>query len=137
MPEAFDMLCTSVITISNCSVYVLLLTSVSDPVENLTVDFVAEDADFDRATRMYNLPISISWQQPLEPNGNLSGYLYSLHETSNSSNCIIPSTFTAEINILNAVDVEPFVNYTVQVLPVNGAGEGMPVSVDILSPQAG
>ena len=113
-------------------------STVPGPVQNLELVFLDTDtSNFDSVFNMYNnLNVNISWEAPLNPNGVILGYNYSLMETSNSNNVIIEYTNTTLLSGELSVMVAPFTNYTATVVAFTSAGSGEPVMDVALSPEA-
>ena len=97
------------------------------------VSFI-DSATFDNVTRIYNLPVSISWQPPEFPNGRIITYHYSLVET-NENYTVISANITG-LSVEQSVMVAPFTNYTATVVAFTSAGSGEPVTQVTLSPEA-
>ena len=85
---------------------------------------------------MYTLPVRITWDPPLEPNGIILQYEYKL-EQSNGVEVIIPLANTTETSVEQNVTVSPFTNYTLMVQAFTSGGGGPIVSITGLSPEAG
>ena len=109
------------------------------PVQNLTVRFLSDSATYNDADRTYNLPVSISWQPPQYPNGQIIAYNYTLVGTNTPNAIIIPDTDTSEsdLSVERNVTVSPFTNYTATVVAFTSAGSGDSVMEVVLSPEAG
>ena len=116
----------------------LLLSSSSPlapgPVQNLTVTFLSESATYNRTTRTYDITVSISWQPPEYPNGEIVMYNYRLVETNGP---VILDMNTTQLSVQQSVMVAPFTNYTATVVAFTGAGSGDSVMDVTLSPEAG
>ena len=104
------------------------------PVQNLTVTFLSESATYNRTTRTYDISVSISWQPPEYPNGEIVTYNYRLVETNGS---VILDMNTTQLSVQQSVMVSPFTNYTATVVAFTSAGSGEPVMEVALSPEAG
>ena len=107
------------------------------PVQNLTVTFLSESATYNRTTRTYDIPVSISWQPPEYPNGEIVAYSYRLVETNAPNTNIILDMNTTQLSIQRSVTVAPFTNYTATVVAFTSAGSGESVMNVALSPEAG
>ena len=107
--------------------------------QTLTVTFQSEPATYTDATRTYYIPVTISWQPPQYPNGEIITYRYSLVETNAPNTVIISDTNTSGtvLSIEHNVTVSPFTNYTATVVAFTSAGGGDPVIQIALSPEAG
>ena len=104
------------------------------------VTFLSESAIYTDVNRTYYLPVSISWQPPQYPNGEITTYRYSLLETNAPNTIIISDTNTSDETVLfveRNVTVSPFTNYTATVVAFTSAGRGEPVMEVALSPEAG
>ena len=89
---------------------------------------------FDNVTRIYNSPVSISWQPPEFPNGEIITYNYRLMET-NENDTVISANITG-LSVEESVIVTPFTNYTATVVAFTSAGSGESVMDVALSPEA-
>ena len=107
--------------------------------QNLTVRFLSDSATYNDADRTYNLSVSISWQPPQYPNGEIITYRYSLVEMNTPNAIIIPDTNASgtDLSVEHNVTVSPFTNYTATVVAFTRAGEGDLVMKVVLSPEAG
>ena len=108
------------------------------PVQNLTVRFLSESSTYNDANRTYNLPVSISWQPPQYPNGQITTYRYRLMGTNAPNAIIISDTNTSgtDTSVEHNVTVSPFTNYTATVVAFTRAGNGESVMQVVLSPEA-
>ena len=97
------------------------------------VSFV-NSVTFDNVTRTYNSSVSISWQPPEYPNGEIITYNYRLMET-NENDTVINANITG-LSVEQSVTVTPFTNYTATVVAFTSAGSGEPVMEVALSPEA-
>ena len=114
------------------------LSTAPGPVQNLVVRFLSDSSTYNDADRTYYLPVSISWQSPQYPNGQIIAYNYSLVET-NTPNAIInsdTSTSGTDLSVEHNVTVSPFTNYTATVVAFTRAGKGDSVMEVVLSPEA-
>ena len=93
-----------------------------------------DSATFDNVTRTYNLPVSISWQPPEFPNGEIITYNYRLMEM-NENDTVISANITG-LSVEESVIVTPFTNYTATVVAFTSAGSGDSVMKVALSPEA-
>ena len=116
---------------------VSLLFTAPGPVQNLTVRFLSESATYDNVSRTYYLTVSISWQPPQYPNGEIIIYRYSLMETNAPRTSIILDTNTTLFSVDQSVTVSPFTNYTATVVAFTRAGRGDSVMEVASSPEAG
>ena len=116
--------------------FCLYLFTVPGPVRNLNIEYMAELTNFNSESRMYELNVTISWEAPLEPRGNIQRYNYRLVETDNAMNIVIDDN-TADLSVERNVTVTPYTNYTVTVVAFTSAGMGDSVMQVALSPEAG
>ena len=100
----------------------------SGPVEGLAATITGADLPFS---------ITMLWSSPSEPNGVILHYSYTIVDADTSVS--IDSNITNETSIVGLTLTEPlpYTNYTVTVIPVNGAGDGENSSTTALSPQTG
>ena len=106
--------------------------------QNLTVRFFSESATYNRTTRIYGLPVSISWQPPQYPNGRIVMYNYSLVETNGDGRVVIAgNTTNTELSVERNITVSPFTSYTATVVAFTRAGSGESVMEVAVSPEAG
>ena len=137
-PEASKFDCTCILCLRPRE-FNLLISSPSPlapgPVQNLTVT-LSESATYNSTTRTYDIPVSISWQPPEYPNGEIVMYNYRLVET-NGRVVIDRNTTNTELSVEENVTVLPFTNYTATVVAFTSAGGGEPVMDVALSPEAG
>ena len=107
----------------------VLLHTVSGPVTNLTADFTT--------TSTLSFNITIMWNAPVQPNGDILRYDYSLTETETAAVRISGNTTELSVNDLPLTDVEPYTSYTVTVVAVNSVGDGESANITLLSPETG
>ena len=86
---------------------------------------------------MYGITVSISWQPPQYPNGQIIAYSYRLVGTTAPNITIIPDMNTTRLCVQQCVMVSPFTNYTANVVAFTSAGGGDSVMEIALSPEAG
>ena len=98
------------------------------------VSFVSS-VTFNNVTRTYNSSVSISWQPPEFPNGEIITYNYRLMEM-NENDTVISANITG-LSVEESVIVTPFTNYTATVVAFTSAGSGESVMEVALSPEAG
>ena len=115
--------------------FCLYLFTVPGPVRNLNIEYMAELTNFNSESRMYELNVTISWEAPLEPRGNIQRYNYRLVETDNAMNIVIDDN-TADLSVERNVTVFPYTNYTATVVAFTSAGMGDSVMQVALSPEA-
>ena len=92
---------------------------------------------FNSTTRMYTLDMIITWDEPVNPNGVITSYEVTVHQTDNPSVTVYTNTTLTVTSVTPSVMVLPFTNYTVTVAASTSAGQGDDVSVNVESPQAG
>ena len=114
----------------------LHLFTVPSPVRNLNVEYIAELTNFNSESRTYELNVTIFWEAPLEPRGNIQRYNYRLLETDQAMNIVIDDTNTADLSVERNVTVFPYTNYTATVVAFTSAGMGDSVMQVALSPEA-
>lgn len=95
--------------------------------------FDESEASYDNNTRSYFIAVQISWNPPVQANGNLLGYNFNLSDSSDE----VLRANTSQTSVEQNVTVAPFTNYTVAVEAFTGAGSGPQESLVILSPEAG
>ena len=84
----------------------------------------------------------LSWGEPEEPNGMITGYNYTCYITGHENMVIqkriglISATVSAIIN-RNGSGLDPYTNYTCEVTASTQPGEGAPAFVSAISAQAG
>ena len=119
----------------------ILHFTVPGPVQNLAVAFLLDHPStiYNNTSRTYDILVSISWQQPEYPNGELTAYSYRLVETSNSTVEIIAdmNTTSLGLSVVWNVTVSPFTNYTAIVEAYTSAGRGETSAEMTVSPEAG
>ena len=81
--------------------------------------------------------MNISWNEPTNPNGVITSYEVTVHQTDNPSVTVYTNTTLTVTSVTPSVMVLPFTNYTVTVAANTSAGQGEGVSIIIESPQAG
>ena len=105
------------------------------PVQNLTVSFLSDSATYNDSNRTYYLPVSISWQPPQYPNGQIIAYSYQLVEIN--GRVLIEYTNTTGLSVEHNVTVSPFTNYTATVVTFTSASSGDTAIEMVTSPEAG
>ena len=105
-------------------------------VENVQLTFSSERS-FDSSSRMYSLDMTISWDEPVNPNGVITFYEVTVAQTDNSSVIVYTDDSLTVTSVTQSVMVLPFTSYTVTVTASTSAGQGDPESVVALSPEAG
>ena len=99
---------------------------------------LSESSTYNSTNRTYNLPVSISWQPPQYPNGQITTYNYRLVGTNTPNAIIISDTNTSgtDLSVEHNVTVFPFTNYTATVVAFTTAGGRESVMEVALSPEA-
>ena len=99
---------------------------------------MSDSATFNNVNRSYYLPVSITWQPPQYPNGEIIAYRYSLVETNAPNAITIPDTNTSgtDLSVEHNVTVSPFTNYTATVVAFTSVDSGDLVMQVALSPEA-
>ncbi len=98
------------------------------------MNFVQEGAVYSNVNQMYFIEVQIAWEPPIEPNGNISGYQYTIQD---SGGAIVFSDNVTGTSLARNVTVFPYTNYTVTVQASTSAGSGGQVVEIVLSPEAG
>ena len=104
-------------------------------VTNLDAEF-GPSTFFDPDSRLHTLNISISWDEPVNPNGVTVSYQVNVTNTELNTE-IYSDSNVAGLEVTELVMVLPFTDYTVTVAASTSAGQGDKVFVVIVSPQAG
>ena len=86
---------------------------------------------------MYTLDMTVTWEEPIYPNGVITSYEVTVAQTDNSSVIVYTDDSLTVTSVTQSVMVLPFTNYTVTVTASTSAGQGDPESVVELSPEAG
>ena len=116
----------------------LALLTAPDSVQNIQLTFSIESATYDNVSRTYDLNVTISWEEPLEPGGDIVAYSYRLVETNTpDSVTIMEANATMTLSVTQPVTVSPFTNYTATVVAYTSAGRGPDETITRLSPEAG
>ena len=102
----------------------------SGPVGGLTTS-ITHDSTSD------SFSISISWSESSDPNGVITQYRYTVSNSDTGATIVDDSTMSTEVIDMMLSGAEPYTNYTVTVVPVNSAGDGMDSTITVLSPQSG
>ena len=119
--------------------YVYICFSITEPgpVGNLEASFNTTDLDFDPTMQMYTLDMNITWNEPANPNGVITFYEVTVHQTDNSSVTVYTNATLTVTSVTPSVMVLPFTDYTVTVAASTSAGQGESTSITVESPQAG
>ena len=101
----------------------------SGPVEGLAATVTHASGSFN---------ISISWSAPLEPNGIIKLYNYTVTDTATSLEvALVGSELSTSVDDVSLSGGEAYTNYTVSVFAVNSAGAGEDSTITSLSPDTG
>ena len=119
---------------SLCTLYVFTSTEPGQ-VGNLHASF-ATTGSFVSSTRMYTLDMTITWNEPTNPNGDITSYKVTVYQTDSSSDIVYTATLSVP-NVTQSVMVLPFTNYTVTVAASTSVGQGDKMFFTIQSPEAG
>ena len=79
----------------------------------------------------------ITWDEPTNPNGDITSYEVTVHQTDNPSVIVYTNATLTVTSVTPSVRVLPFTNYTVTVAANTSAGQGEGDTTIIESPQAG
>ena len=93
-------------------------------------------ATFNAITGTHDITATLSWAEPEEPDGAISGYEYSIALETNPSDVVANGT-TAITSVEPSVTVLAYVRYSFTVTARTGGGLGKSVSEVIFSPEAG
>ena len=102
-------------------------------VEDLTLTF---DAVYNSTANTLSLNASISWSEPLQPNGEVEAYTYSIEDTSGAV-VSAPSNTSVVAVVVLGVEAAPYVELTAMVFAYTEAGPGNDSTVTMFTPQAG
>ena len=92
-------------------------------------------SNYDSSTQLLTVDITITWTEPMYPNGVILTYRVTVSNTDDSS-VVYNSTLT-DTTVTASVMALPFTNYTVTVAASTSAGEGEEETVTLTAPQAG
>ena len=106
-------------------------------VEELSAAFITDDSQFNSTSQIWAIFISISWSQPLYPNGEITSYSVTVYRTDDSTDVVFSIATLTDTSVTPSVMVPAFTDYTVTVAAFTSAGQGVAVSLTIQSPQAG
>ena len=104
---------------------------------NLTVGFSEPTvATFNATAGTHDITASLSWAEPEEPNGVISGYTYSIALETDPSDVVASGTIIMT-SVEPPVTVLAYVRYSFTVTASTGGGPGTSISEVIFSPEAG
>ena len=104
-------------------------------VGNLIASF-STMSNYDSSTQLLTADITITWTEPMYPNGVIQTYRVTVTNTDDSSLVYNNSTLT-DTTVTASVMVLPFTDYTVTVAASTSAGEGEGETFTLTAPQAG
>ena len=106
------------------------------PVRNISVTFDDTSLSFDPVTREMNVSVTISWLEPLEPNGANINYTVTLESMTDVR--VLGPVPISQTELVTMVTVLPYECYMARVVAVTNGGEGdESVSELARSPEAG
>ena len=117
----------------------LILLTPSEPreVSDLQASF-SDTSDFNATTRILTVNLTITWTEPMYPNGEIQSYEVAVYiDSDTAEDDVYSNSSIAALNVTVQVEVMPYTNYTVRVVASTSAGQGDPSTVVIQSPQAG
>ena len=100
-------------------------------------NFVTPITMYNATTRMHTVDVNISWSEPMSPNGVITSYEVTVAQTDSSIDVVYTNDSLTVTSVTQSVMVLPFTNYTVTVTASTSAGQGDPVMMVVLSPEAG
>ena len=103
-------------------------------VRDLVVGF--EGNMFNSTSNLHTLTANLQWVEPLEPQGNITSYEYSIFPAADPTASPVDGA-TSMTSAQSVVMATPFVQYNFSVLAVTGGGQGLSVVQSIFSPEAG
>ena len=116
----------------------LILLTPSEPreVSDLQASF-SDTSDFNATARILTANLTITWTEPMYPNGEIQSYEVAVYiDSDTAEDDVYSDSFIAAPNVTVQVEVMPYTNYTVRVIASSSAGQGDPSTVVIQSPQA-
>ena len=81
--------------------------------------------------------MTVSWEEPVYPNGVITSYEVTVAQTDNSSATVYTKDSLTVTSVTQSVMILPFTNYTVTVTAATLAGQGEKSTIIIESPEAG
>ena len=104
-------------------------------VGNLDASF-STMSSYNPSTQLLTVDITITWTEPMYPNGVIQTYRVTVTNTDDSSLVYSSGTLT-DTTVTVSVIVLPFTDYTVTVAASTSAGEGEGETFTLTAPQAG
>ena len=93
-------------------------------------------SNYDSSTQLLTVDITVTWTEPMYPNGVIQTYKVTVNQTDDSS-FVYSSNTQTDTTVTASVMVLPFTNYTVTVVASTSAGQGEGETVTLTAPQAG
>ena len=115
----------------------LLICSEPREVSDLQASF-SDTSDFNATARILTVNLTITWTEPMYPNGEIQSYEVAVYiDSDTAEDDVYNDSSIAAPNVTVQVEVMPYTNYTVRMVASTSAGQGDPSTVVIQSPQAG
>ena len=113
----------------------LIFLAPSEPGEvgDLQASF-SDTSEFNATTRILTLDLTITWTEPMYPNGEIQSYEVTVYTGEDD---VYNDSSIAAPNVTVLVEVMPYTDYTVRVVASTSAGPGDENTLIIRSPQAG
>ena len=105
-----------------CMQCILVFLVAPGPVQNVILVFDSTPLSFDPDTRDLNASLNITWLEPVEPNGVISSYTYTLLDVSDGT--VVSPSSTSLTQVVTTAVVLPYEQYRVRVVAVTGGGSG-------------
>ena len=107
------------------------------PVVSLESTFSMTERTYEPSTRTYTVDLTITWGEPLYPNGEITSYEVNVTQADDPNVEVYRNNNLEAPNVTVSVMVLAFTNYTVTVAASTSAGQGEQVTDIVLSPEAG
>ena len=117
--------------------WAILSAAEPGPVLSLESTFSVTERMYEPSTRTYTIDLTITWGEPLYPNGEITSYEVNVTKADDSSVEVYRNDSLEAPNVTVSVMVLAFTNYTVTVAASTSAGQGEGVTDIVLSPEAG
>ena len=117
----------------------LIFLAPSEPGEvgDLQASF-SDTSEFNATARILTLDLTITWTEPMYPNGEIQSYEVTVYTDSGSDEDDVYSNISITApNVTVQVKVIPHTDYAVRVVASTSAGQGDESTLIIRSPQAG